>query len=370
MNVLSKKKNGSRLLVWLLAGCMLTGCTPVAGDDEELILTEKEVETLTYEMAEVSISDVRKSEKTRCVYQQVNDESLSFTVSGKRVAKVYVEEGESVVKGQLLAELDVGNAKEQITDLEYNIACNEKNLEYIETNLNNELSALWLRFLYQSGQSQQEREALEENLESTKQRYRYMQEDCEDALALDRKQLAALQESIKDSTLKAGMNGTVSDIADRLEGSTTVRGEEVIKIIDSTECLFAVEDLTLKDCFKEGVEVDINIAYGSGSGSYKLLPYEMEKWDGLLLFTMAEELEEGKVIEVGTMGTMHYTTDYRTQVLTVPLRAVHQADGKSFVYVLGENQMREVKWIETGLFGDERVEIISGLTEGEKVILR
>ena len=168
MSVWNKRKNSSRLFVCLLAGCMLAGCTPATGGDEELILTEKEAETLTYDMAEVSVSDVKKTEKTRCVYQQVNDESLSFNVSGKRVAKVYVEEGESVVKGQLLAELDTGNAEDQITDLEYNIALNEKNLEYIATNLNNEISALWLKFIYQSGQSEQDREVLDANLENTK----------------------------------------------------------------------------------------------------------------------------------------------------------------------------------------------------------
>ncbi len=32
--------------------------------------------------------------------------------------------------------------------------------------------------------------------------------------------------------------------------------------------------------------------------------------------------------------------------------------------------MREVKWIETGLYGDSTVEVLSGLTEGERVILR
>ena len=57
-------------------------------------------------------------------------------------------------------------------------------------------------------------------------------------------------------------------------------------------------------------------------------------------------------------------------MLTVPLKAVHLASGKSYVYVLGEGNMREVKWIETGLFGDETVEILSGLTEGEKVIIK
>ena len=353
----------------LLVGCMLTGCSPTAGEDEDLILVEKEVETMTYEMAAVSVSDVRKSEKTKCVYQQVNDESLSFKVSGKRIAKVYVKEGESVVKGQILAELDLGNAKEQIRDLEYNIAKNELSLSYIDINRDNEISTLWLRFLYQSGQSAWEKEALEENVKGIQQRYRYIQEDCEDALALDRKQLEQLQKSMKDSTLCAGIDGVVSKIEERLEGSTSVRDEEVIKIIDSSECLFAVEDTSLAGCFSEGTEVDMSIAYGSGAGDYKLVPYDMENWQDVLLFSISSENQDA-VIEVGTMGTMRYTTDSRTQVLTVPLKAVHQADGKSFVYVLGENQMREVKWIETGLFGDEKVEVISGLTEGEKVIVK
>lgn len=348
---------------------MLTGCGPTTGDKEDIILTEKETETMTYEMAEVSISDVQKTEKTRCVYQQVNDESLSFSVSGKRVAKVYVEKGENVTKGQILAELDIGNAKEQIRDLEYNIARNELNLSNIDINRDYEISTLWLRFMYQSGQSQGEKEAVEKNVEGIIQRYRYLQEDYEDALNLDKAQLAILQQNVKDSILRAGMDGMVSDIADRLEGSTTVRGEEVIKIIDSSECLFAVTDASLKDCFKEGVEVDMSMAYGTGAGDYKLMPHEMDKWEDVLLFSISQGGEDA-VIEVGSMGMMRYTTGFRSQVLSVPLRALHQADGKSFVYVLGENNMREMKWVETGLVGDDKVEVLSGLQEGERVIIK
>lgn len=369
MSRIRKVKKSNRLLVVLLAGCMLTGCGPTVGDKEELILTEKETETITYEMAEVSISDVYKTEKTRCVYQQVNDESLSFPVSGKRVAKVYVEKGENVTKGQILAELDIGNAEEQIRDLEYNIARNELNLSNIDLNRDYEISTLWLRFIYQSGQSQAERENVEKNVASIQQKYRYLQEDYEDALALDKAQLEILKKDMKDSVLRAGMNGMVSDIADKLEGSTTVRGEEVMKIIDSSECLFAVEDASLKEYFQEGVEVDMSMAYGSGAGDYKLVPHEMDKWEDVLLFSISQGGEEA-IIEVGSMGTMRYTIGFRSQVLSVPLRAVHQADGKNFVYVLGENNMREMKWIETGLVGDDKVEILSGLQEGERVIIK
>ena len=55
-------------------------------------------------------------------------------------------------------------------------------------------------------------------------------------------------------------------------------------------------------------------------------------------------------------------------VLSVPRDTVHEAGDKSFVYTLTEENVREIRYIETGLVGDERVEILSGLSEGEKVL--
>ena len=352
-----------------MVSAMLTGCAATTEEEDDLILIEKEQEALVYEMATVSVDDVEKTEKVRCSYQQVNDESLSFSVSGKRVAEVYVEEGDPVVKGQLLAELDIGNANEQIRTLEYNIARNEIILNNLTTNENNDISMLWLRFLYQSGQSEAEKKALEENVARVQNNYRHSREDCEDAIALDKAQLAILKQDLKNSCIYAGMDGTVAMIKERLEGSTSVMDEEVIQIIDSTECLFEAKDLTWASCFKEGVEVDLSIISGTGAGSYKVVPYDMENWNELMLFTLSGDTSDVN-IGVGASGTLQFTLDKREQVLTVPLRAVHQAGGKSYVYVLGEGNMREVKWIETGLFGDTNVEVVSGLAEGEKVILK
>lgn len=364
-----KRKNVMRCTLVLLIGCLFTGCANATAQEDDLILIEKETAPITYEMAAVSIGNVQKTQKIRCSYQQVNDETLSFSISGKRVAEVYVEEGETVVKGQLLAELDIGNAEQQIRTLEYNIARNELNLKNSITNEQDEISALWLRFLFQSGKSAAEQAAVEKNVENIQKRYRHNREDWEDAVALDKAQLAALQTELKNSRLVAGMDGTVSDIKDYLEGSTSVMGEEIIKIIDSTDCLFEVTDVTWSDYFEEGREVDLSIVSGTGAGDYKLVPYDRANWGEVLLFTLSGDTENVN-IGVGASGTIRFTVEERSQVLTVPLKAVHQASGKSYVYVLGEGNMREVKWIETGLFGDETVEVISGLTEGEKVIIK
>ena len=60
-------------------------------------------------------------------------------------------------------------------------------------------------------------------------------------------------------------------------------------------------------------------------------------------------------------------TDKVENVLRVPLRAVKQKNGVKIVVVL-VNGLPQEKTVTTGLRGDEYMEILSGLNEGEDVI--
>lgn len=358
-----------RLLALTCVLCVLTGCEAVSTEEENIVLIEKEAEAIVYDMAVAAIGDVVKTEKVKCVYQQVNDESVSFAVGGKRIDKVYVEMGDAVTKGQLLATLDTGNAADRVETLEYQIARNELTLEYSRLNEDYEISTLWLNYLYNSNGTDAAKSALEANVAQIQQRYEYSREDCQDAIALDKKELELLEQELKQANLYAGMDGTISFLKSDLEGKASIAGEEIMRIIDSSECLFAVDKTEYASYFEEGVRVAMNISSGTGAGNYELVPYNMEEWGDKLLFAIADD-DGSRTIDVGTMGLMKVVLGEKKQVLCVPANAVHIADGKSYVYVLGADNVREVKWIETGLMGDTYAEVISGLTEGEKVILQ
>ena len=75
-------------------------------------------------------------------------------------------------------------------------------------------------------------------------------------------------------------------------------------------------------------------------------------------------------IQAGSGGHMNVTVDSRSQVLTLPKKAVYTAGARRFVYVQGEDGFPEVRWVETGLEDDSLVEITGGLSEGEDVIMR
>lgn len=362
-------RGSKRILAMACALCMLTGCTAAEVEEENIVLIEKEKEAIVYDMAVVTVADVVKTEKVKCIYQQVNEQAVCFEVGGKRIDKVYVERGDEVTEGQLLATLDTGNATDRIETLEYQIARNELTLEYSQLNEDYEISTLWLNYIYNSNGSDAAEEALKANVAQIQQRYEYSREDCQDAIDLDRKELQKLNKELKQANLYAGMSGTISFQKSNLEGSSAVAGEEIMHIIDSSECLFAVEGTKYAEYFSADTKVAMSISSGTGAGDYELIPYNMDAWEERLLFAIADD-DGSRTIEVGAMGMMKVVLGERKQVLSVPVGAVHVADGKSYVYVLGEDNVREVKWIETGLMGDLYAEVISGLSEGEKVILR
>ena len=53
----------------------------------------------------------------------------------------------------------------------------------------------------------------------------------------------------------------------------------------------------------------------------------------------------------------------------VPKTAITGVHGKEIVYVENEDGIKSIQYIETGLHADNKVEIISGLKLGDKVIL-
>lgn len=365
MKVKCIKNKGLILLAGILLFC---GCGNTE-DADSVVMIEQEREEIVYDLAVATIGDVEKTLSLRCDYEQEDEEDISFALSGKRINSVYVKEGEHVEKGQLLAELSGSNLEAEIERLEYQITRNKMLLEYSVVNENDQISNIWLNFMFGFDTSWEAQLRIRDNVAALQQTFEYTREDYQDAIALDEMQLKQMKQELKQSRVYAGMSGTVSWLRDGLEGSTSTKDEKIMTIIDSSKCLFVTEKEEYVPYFEEGMEIQVNITSGAGAGSYKVTPYQMDNWGEKQTFKMTSDNSEN-IIEVGAMGTMKLVIDRKESVLNVPKGAVHEADGKTYVYVLGENNMREIKWIETGLYGDQAVEVVSGLTRGEKVVLK
>lgn len=366
------KRNKTKIAFGMMAAqlCVMSffsGCNAAEDKQDKIIIAEQDAVQTEYKLAVATVGDVASVKDIKCTYQQVNGEEVSFSVSGKMISEVYVKNGEVVRKGQLLAETADNNHQNEISQLEYQIARNKILLAQLEENELREINTRWLNFNY--GYSFGSEEDLKKGIEQLQQNNRYQREDLNDAIALDQRQLKQLKADERQGRVYAQIAGVVYDIKKNLQWSTTKKDEVIMKIMDNSECIFTVEGVEYASYFNDDTETEMNINYGNASGKYILTPYKRDQWTDKMLFSVVES-PDGVTLDPGTFGTLNIVLEEKKQVLSLPKDVVYSADDKHYVFVVGENNIREVKWIETGLIGDTRVEVISGIEEGEKVIQR
>ena len=339
----------------------VTSASGDTGEEEAVVVVESKDETISYKFATVLYGDVKKTERMKCTYRQTDAEEITVSVTGRVIDNVYVKEGDFVNRGDLLCELSAGSLEESIATLEYRIARNELLLGYLDVNQDYDISRQWL-YGYNT-------DSIKASVESIQKNYRYKREDYEDSLEFDRKELSELRAQYSNSKIYAKTSGTVYELTENLEGKTSKKDEVIMTIVNTDECLFLAESPELIPYFTEGQSFTMNISTGSASGDYELEPYDMENWGDTQLFSIVSG-PDGYSLEVGMYGTAKIVVEEKDNCLYLPQTVVHTADGEAYVYILDENNTRQVRFVETGLYGDDTVEIVSGLEEGEKVVKR
>ena len=349
MNI--KKFFGATLIsVLLLAGCGKT-------EEAPLVMVDSEEDVVSYSLVQVTYDDVILTRKMDCTYSQSKAQEVSFNVTGKYVEKVYVEEGDVVKKGDILCELASSTLEEEIEELDYKVKKNELKLSNYDMQ-----EALDIQDLYTYGGAPSK-----ERVDSIKSSYERTRVLTNDDLEFDREELSRKRKELRESKLYASLDGVVFNLKKDLEGSTSKADTVIMNIVDSSDCKFEIEGTEFKSFFKEGERVDMNIPFSTAAGDYVLLPYEIDTWTDKMIFSIFTGPENAN-IDVGTRGTISVIESEKTHVLSLPKDVIHQAGDEYFVYTLNEDNIRTIKYITIGLYGDERAEILEGLSEGEKVV--
>lgn len=345
---------------------MLVGCSESV--EEPVVTISNEEEAVEYRMLDVKVGEVVLTQGLSCTYRQTTQQEVSFNSGGKRIDKVYVRAGDMVKKGDILAEVEMGNIDEEIAELEYRIAKNTLQLSYLDPAEKFEYEESYGTFVYHSDTTDEEElKKYGERDEEIAYKYKCQREDYADSIEFDQKALSKLKNERAAGKLKAGISGMVLSVKEDLEGSTAKKDEVIMTIIDGTSGIFETSEPELTKNIKEGDLMDMSIVYGDAKGDYVVTPYQINSWGEKQLFEVFDG-PENEGIEVGTSGTITMIIDKKENVLCVPNEAVMKADGKTYVYVLDDNNMKSIRWVEIGLCGDSYTEIVSGLAEGEKVV--
>jgi membrane fusion protein, multidrug efflux system len=354
--------------IFLITGIffILAGCTSHDGDKKaRLEQLKKEHDKLTTEIMDLEkeLTPVSAVSSTRVVVEAISKRSFEHYIEvqgridgnenisvnprnqGGMVTRILVHEGESVTKGQVLAELDAEVLKQQLSDLQNKLA--------FVTDIYNRQKNLW-----------------EQKIGSEVQ-YLKAKNDMETV----QNGIATIEEQIKMSVIAAPINGTIEDIP--------------IKVGQLASPASPIPAFRIVNFSKAKALADVGEAYSSKVKTGDLVKILLPDLNRQLTeritfaskyinptnrtFLVEAELPVSDVIYRANMIAVLMINDYSNQAaIAIPQNYIQNSrDDGQFVFVAVEENGKKVArkcTITPSISYNGLTEIVKGLNEGDKII--
>lgn len=355
---------GKRLILTGLAMVFLTGCGQGEEIEHSVELQAETVNESTYELTPVTRGTVQQPLVINCDYSQTLEMDLYFAMDQEVITDVYVSRGDIVEKGQLLASVDVENMEKQLRELEYQLAKADLTQQQLLESREFDLEQADILFSY-TPMKDEDKKALKEQKENIEKSYHDRLVDAADSVEMLTQRLEQAREYLRNGNLYAPMDGVVSYLKENLEDSITDKTERIATLYDADSCMFISENVEAIPYVVLEEEYTIVCGLGKNQKEYTVVPDMMESWGEKIYFRLLDEEYDPNVIKNGKITII---IDEAEHVLCVDKDAVHASGEQYYVYLLDEEGIRRMQFVETGLWGVDLVEIRSGLTEGSYVI--
>lgn len=287
----------------------------------------------------------------------------SVEVSSKitaRVKQVLVKENDTVTQGQTVALLDGKDYETQKEQAEFTLQ-NAKTI-YDRTN-----------YLYNIGaKSKEDLDNAQYNYDTAQSKLEEAESNLSETVIVSPMDGVVIGEPVTDGTMAVQGNSNptvIMRIADlsRKQIFAKVDETDIGSVRVGQKATFTVDayngktfTATVSKFSQTDMDNSWNISNSSSSSSsssaaviYYSVTLDVDDPEGLLMPSMTARVE----IE----------TANKDSALAVPLSALKTDKNGTYVIVIKDDGTTENRYVETGIYGDEFVEIINGLSENEKV---
>lgn len=287
----------------------------------------------------------------------------SVEVSSKitaRVKQVLVEENDTVTQGQTVALLDGKDYETQKEQAEFTL----KNAKIIYDRTN---------YLYNIGaKSKEDLDNAQYNYDTAQSKLEEAESNLSETVIVSPMDGVVIGEPVTDGTMAVQGNSNptvIMRIADlsRKQIFAKVDETDIGSVRVGQKATFTVDayngktfTATVSKISQTDMDNSWNISNSSSSSSsssaaviYYSVTLDVDDPEGLLMPSMTARVE----IE----------TANKDSALAVPLSALKTDKNGTYVIVIKDDGTTENRYVETGIYGDEFVEIINGLSENEKV---
>lgn len=399
-------KNKKRLAVIVAALLVLSGAGYYmsrgdTGDAEETVITESAVERGNLTLSWKSDGSAEREE----VY-------LDFSVGGV-LKTLYINQGDTIVAGQKLAEIDSKEYEKALVTAQinykkakasYDSAVQSKKLSQISErqSLNSSKVALdkaaaeylpmaQLTEAYSAQELELSRisyETAKSSYENQLARFDLMQQSDSDVQTqkanLESAEIALkqAQENVADTVLMATSNGRIAAITgvagDYVRSSTDASSSDQghLFTLSPNEKVNVVVDVQEIDYSKLTVGQTANVTFEASEGkTYTATVTSVEAVptidnNGIVTYSATLQLtSEAPEIQTGMSGTVEFIQKQVKDVLIIPNKAVFIEEKKQMVKVKTAEGATEERVIKTGFTDGTNVEVASGLEMGETVLI-
>jgi RND family efflux transporter MFP subunit len=282
--------------------------------------------------------------------------------------------GDSVKKGELIAQIDdreivanIRNAEAQVLEQKRDIEVKEATLLYNKINYDRELRLLEKEFTTKDGVDKAKREldVAVASLELTRARLRQAEE-----------RLRQLQITLSYTKIYAPISGYVSAVTTQ-QGETVVSGlaaTSLVTVIDPTKLeMWIYVDETDVGRVKPGQKVLYWVdAYRDKRffGTISLIYPQPEIKDNVVYYLAIVKInpKDAGVLRPEMTTHARIVIEEKKDVLVVPNNAVRFEGGKNVVY-LKAGSKEELREVKPGIRDDRYTEILAGLSEGETIVI-
>ena len=358
---------------------LLCSCSIVGKKEEPRPAVVSPEAAPEYKVEQVRLSDIESTVTVYFSYRQSGTKNYAFDEAGY-LGKVYFKDGDQVFAGDLLASLEgYDDAKAEYDS--YNEKKEEllKKLDSYTAGLDKEIRVYEIKHKY--GFMTDEEYA--EKTGSWHDEYDEKIKEIEDEIYILQLRIDRAQELLDKGALYADGTGIVTsaktvysntgkkrnwwDTSESDEEKDRARaynhisgGEPIITVSDSgSEAFIAETEYASK--FELGDSIELNVGSKTVSAT-------------------VSEVEEGRVVlspdyantsvYVGMQVSYQLPLERKEGVNAISKSSIHAADGKYYVYVVGEDGFRQMRWVQTGVSNSMEIEITEGLKLGDIVIKR
>lgn len=277
------------------------------------------------------------------------------------ISQIYVEPGDTVNAGDVLAVCDVDEAKEQLQECQAALVHENETYE-ISAQISDTQIKMWENQAAQQDNNKQ--------IATEQENQRYDKQLHEYRVQKINEQMALYQQLVDDGTLKAVHSGLVTYTKKLTEGRSAAAYENIVIVSDTDDLVLDIKDTAINeykysDYDKKYVIVD-GEKYDVTESQYTSEVLVLSKINNRYPDVCVESREKPS-LTAGQMYPVYFEKTKANQALVVGKDSIYKDGDTRYVYVKNNEGGREKRIITTGESDENYTQVTEGLKEGELV---